>query len=203
MLGVSKKKIALLSLGLCMAIIFATAVNAFLVTKPPTYLVELPKSIAFIDNFLAERVDIYSDRPAANNEGLEVTFFFQREVMPFDEIVKRVVNPWSTYSAKTLGKVDYGGHKVNLIGLHEETLYIEVLWDEWLLNMQNRQDFDVYEPAFYDALILTLTSIPDIDQVQFMVSLNNRTGNLWEELYEPRSSENLFLHDGYVVSYKD
>jgi hypothetical protein len=195
---INKRHISILAVALCMILVLAATANTFLTSKSPVYLIDLPAAIAAHDSWLVDEVSIYSAQNYRHGV-TEVSFYYLRENITFEEIILRVVNPISPFPVQIHGDVLRGGHKVNLIGYLNGTLYVEVVWDNWMLYMQYEENFSIYEPAFYDALILTLTSISNIEQVQFMVCYRNRTGNMWEELSTPRSRENLFSREGYVV----
>jgi len=159
------------------------------------YATELPDDITLLDDLNFSYASIYL--MCSDEHSNYITEATVKRDVSFSEILEYI-------RGKEITRLPHGyypalvGTDVNLIGIDGGTLYIEVSWQPQY-NLPLTQNVLYTEGLECDLLTLTLTSIPGIDQIQFLRKTGKYVGYLGKELDTPRNKSNLFLVDGYKV----
>jgi len=198
MKGVSAMAITKRSvIRLCLLLTGALLIISYLYAQVPVYLIGLPEEINYIDDLEVSEVTFYGMALPKNKPP-----YIRYDIRKVDSAV-------DTTLTAVLDKLYTGKHfrseSIRLIGYVEDTLYVLVTWNEWGSEPYGygRNDLTEWQGIWYNCLTLTLTSIPGINRVQYVVESNNRTGMMWRELTEAKDRESLFEYPWVSIVIED
>jgi len=167
----------------------------------PNYSVALPNGITLTSEMNIANAAVYL-METLEADFSRVSFVRELENTTFQGLLDFVRD-------ETRGVAGFGftpalvGTDVQLIGQYGATLYVAIAWnpspDLILATQLVFAREGITERIECDILILALTSIPGIEEIQFVIDLNKPTGSIWEtlltDLSTPRGRDRLLIFD--------
>ena len=179
--------------------IFITLLATFTYGSIPVYWIGLPEDIQQSEDIFIPQISLYGMLLPPETSAAHIRYVLDKVETMNNVTFRDVVNRFQI-------KAPFKNEDIELIGYKEDTIYVIVTWGEFASEPYGywQTDLALWQAMWYNCLTLTLTSIPGIDNVQYVVKSDQPTGMVWRDLNEPMNRHTLFniewLEVGVIAS---